>query len=86
MWPESDLSLVGPVAVSCSCGSLDTTTVSLQATRNCTGSYEGGAMWVGTGDTVACRFSREAQDLCAISTVRCYVLTSKCAFITLVTT
>ena len=69
-WPESDLNLVGPVEVSCNCGSLDTTVVRLEATRNCTGSYESGARWVGTGNLTACQFSSEAQDLCSISTVR----------------
>lgn len=68
-WPESDLNLLGPVGVSCDCGNLDTTVVSLQAIRNCTGSYTDGAMWVGRGNSTACRFSSNVASLCGITTV-----------------
>ena len=55
--------------MSCDCGNLDTTVVSLQAVRNCTGSYTKGARWMGHGSTIACQFSDDAASLCDASTV-----------------
>ena len=71
IWPESDLNLLEPIRVSCNCGRLDTTVVSLQAIRNCTGSYTGGASWMGRGNSTACQFSSAVSNLCGLSTVSC---------------
>ena len=68
-WPESDLNLLGPVRVSCNCGNVDTTVVSLQAVRNCTGSYTEGARWMGLGNSTACQFSSNIASLCGLTTV-----------------
>lgn len=68
-WPESDLNLLGLIRVSCNCGNLDTTVVSLQALRNCSGSYTDGARWADRGNSTACRFSSNVASLCDVTTV-----------------
>ena len=71
-WPESDLDLLGlAISVSCTCGSLDTTMLKLQAIRNCTGSYTEGAKWMGPGNSTACQFSNAAMNLCSLYDVSC---------------
>ena len=71
-WPESDIDLLGPtIRVSCTCGSLDTTMLKLQAIRNCTGSYTDGAEWMGPGNSTACQFSNVAMNLCSLYDVSC---------------
>ena len=71
IWPESDLNLLGPIHVSCTCGNLDTTMLNLQAVRNCKGSYTDGASWMGPGKSTACRLSSAAINLCALYDVSC---------------